>query len=231
MKEEFAPSDRAAISKQQQAASNLLTPHMRLLQFLGSHFNSTRLGSPHTEKVFLRLLNLTLDGVKHATGHPSTRELRLHIVFFALGVLRHSISLTHAERTILRDRILSAGLTWFSFSPRWSFGANKLQVKAERRLLTDIASSLHNIKAQNHRFSTLTKAITAKETLLLTLLESEQARLTTWLNPLGEAGAMYGGINGSKAQAEVCNQISNSSQRRTNKVGYANHQSEICLDF
>jgi hypothetical protein len=59
------------------------------------------------------------------------------------------------------------------------------------------------MKAQNHRFTTLTKAITAKETLLLALLESEQARLTTWLNPLGEAGAMYGGINGSKAQTEV----------------------------
>jgi len=201
LKEDFAPSDKATLSKEQQHASNLLAPHMRLLQFLGSHFNATLLGSPNTEKVFLRLLVIILDGLKHATGHPLTREIRLQIILFGLQVLRHSINIKSGERAILKDRILTAGLTWFNFSPRWSFGGNRLQLKAEYRLLSDVSSSLSYVKVPNHRNPIRVKSMVAKEQLLQALIDSERTRLTTWLNPLG--GNAPNGAVGNKMQAEV----------------------------
>ncbi|KAK2628177.1 hypothetical protein QTJ16_002823 [Diplocarpon rosae] len=188
IKEEFAPSDRPTLLKKQQIANNLLAPHMRLLQFLGSHFNATRLGSPHTERVFLRLLDVTLDGLKHATGHPLAREIRFHIILFALKVLRHSIALPFEARCLLKDRILSAALTWFTFAPCWSFGGNRLQLKAETRLLADVSSTLRSMHVLGDKNqSSSVKSLQAKENLLQLLIESELVRLNVWLHPLNEA--------------------------------------------
>src|SRR5277367_1691342 len=143
---EFAPSDREAISKRQQAAHNLLVPHSRLLQFLGSHFNATRFGSPHTQKIFHRLLRITLDGLKHSTGHPLAREIRFQIILFGLKVLRYSTSVSAVVQWRLKDQILSAALSWFSFAPRWSFGGNRLQLKAEMCLMADVAAALQSVR-------------------------------------------------------------------------------------
>ncbi len=186
IKEEFAPSDRAVLSKRQQAAHNLLQPHMRLLQFLGSHFNATRLGSPHTEKVFSRLLDATLVGLKHSTGHPLTRELRFQIVFFSLKVLKHSIALDFGARCLLKDRILSSALSWFNFAPRWSFGGNRLQLKAEARLLAEVSAALRNVQMVGDKLTPKLKTLQAKESLLLALIESESVRLNVWLHPLND---------------------------------------------
>lgn len=159
---------------------------MRLLQFLESHFNATRLGSPHTEKAFLRLLNVTLDGLKHSTGHPLARELRFHIILFALKVLKHGIGLDFNTRILLKDKIISAALSWFSFAPCWSFGGNRLQLKAENRLLADVSSTLRSTQLATPKPSPLFKSIQAKETLLQALIESEQVRLSVWLHPLND---------------------------------------------
>src|SRR5438552_4074944 len=105
---EFAPSDREALSKRQQAAHNLLVPHTRLLQFFGSHFNATRLGSPHQQKMFHRMLGATLDGLKHSTGHPLARELRCQLILFGLKVLRYSTAMGYRAQWRLKDNILNA---------------------------------------------------------------------------------------------------------------------------
>jgi phosphatidylinositol 4-kinase len=191
VKEEFAPSDRAALSKRQQVAHNLLAPHMRLLQFLGSHFNAARLGSPHTERAFLRLLTITLDGLKHSTGHPLAREIRFQIVLFGLKVLRHSTAIDLPSRYKMKDQILSAALSWFAFAPRWSFGSNRLQLKAETRLLADVSSALRNVAMTTQKPTLLTKSLQAKEALLQALIESELVRLAVWLYPLNEQRDQY----------------------------------------
>lgn len=176
---------------------------MRLLQFLGSHFNATRLGSPHTEKAFLRLLNVTLDGLKCATGHPLAREIRFQIVLFGLKVLRHSSALDLRSKCLLKDRILSAALRWFTFAPRWSFGSNRLQLKAETRLLADVSAALRNVTFTGLNPTPLLKSLQSKESLLHALIESEQERLTVWLNPLNEVRDIYFPNQGSKSPSEV----------------------------
>lgn len=203
VKGEFAPSDRAALSKRQQAAHNLLAPHMRLLQFLGSHFNATRLGSPHTEKTFLRLLNVTLDGLMHSMGHPLAREIRFQIILFGLKILRHVTALDYSSCCLLKDKILSAALTWFSFAPRWSFGGNRVQLKAETRLLADVSAALKSVQMIGQKPTPFSKALQSKESLLQVLMESELIRLNVWLYPLGEPRDLHMPVQTSKTQPEV----------------------------
>ena len=184
LKEEFAPSDRDALMKRQQAALNIIGPHLRVLQFLGSHFNATLLGSLHIQRIFHRLVRITLQGLKHATTHPLAREVYFQIILFGLKVLRHSTGLDALARWRLKDQILSSALNWFTSFPKWSFGGNRLQIKAETHLLADVESALQNVAHVTSTASAPLRSLQAKQDLLLLLINNEQTRLMVWLYPL-----------------------------------------------
>lgn len=185
VKEEYAPSDREALHKKQIAASNLLAPHSRLVQFMMSHFSATRLCSPHVQKAFVRLLHVTLDGLqKHATNHPLAREVRFQIILFSARVLRYGTALTAVGQWRLKTQVLNAALSWFAFAPQFSFGGNRLQLKAETRLLSDVATALKSVEFIAPKNPVSAKRLRDKEELLVSLLENEQSRLRVWLHPL-----------------------------------------------
>jgi phosphatidylinositol 4-kinase len=188
LKEEFAPSDNAALVKRRQYVHNLLAPHTRLVQFFSSHFNATRLGSPDTQRIFLRVLDLTLDAMKKSASHPMARELRLRIILFSLKVLRASAVVGAFAQWRLKDKILSAGLSWFKFAPKWSFGSNILQLKTEVRLISDVRVALNGVSyVATHTVGSY-RGLHQKEQLLQILLDSELARLDVWVHPLGDIG-------------------------------------------
>lgn len=118
-KKEFAASDKSTLSKRQEAAHSLIAPHLRIVQFLASHFSATRLGSTHTQRIFHRLAFVTLGGLRNSAGHPLAREIHFQIILFSLNVLRHSSGLDQEAQWRLKDAILSAGLAWFSHSPKY----------------------------------------------------------------------------------------------------------------
>ncbi|KAI1414806.1 hypothetical protein F5Y13DRAFT_197338 [Hypoxylon sp. FL1857] len=186
LKEEFAPSDNEGLARRRQQVHNLLAPHTRLIQFFSSHFNATRLGSPDTHRIFLRMLDLTLDALKNSASHPMARELRLRIVLFSLRVLRVSTAVRASTQWRLKDKILSAGLSWFKFAPKWSFGSNLLQLKTEVRLISDVMTALKAVSYIAAQAAGNFKVLAQKETLLQTLLESEQTRLNVWVHPLND---------------------------------------------
>lgn len=183
LKEEFAPSDLALLARKKQLVHDMLSPHTRLLQFFTSHFNATRLSSPDIQRVFLRMLDLTLDALKDSTAHPMARELRFQIVLFGLKVLRSSTAIGATGQWRLKEKILSAGLSWFRYSPRWSYGSNVLQLKTEVRLIADVLAALKLVAFIGAHSVGNVKSLQAKEQLLQVLLENEQARLTVWVNP------------------------------------------------
>jgi phosphatidylinositol 4-kinase len=200
VKQEFAPSDKDATVKQQQQAYNIIAPHFRLLQFLSSHFNATRLGNPDVEKVYHRMMHVTLDSMRYLPVHPLAREAHFHVVLLGLKVLRHCTSLREMFKWRLKDRILTAGLAWFARSPkyvcksitsvdrtnvtRWSFGGNRLQIKAETHVLADVQSLLQAVTHVGNKAEGPLKSLQGKQELLSLLVASEQTRLMVWLFPL-----------------------------------------------
>ncbi|KAL8731760.1 MAG: hypothetical protein Q9166_003207 [cf. Caloplaca sp. 2 TL-2023] len=184
LKEDFAPSDKASLTKRQQVAHNLIAPHLRILQFFTSHFNATRLGSPHTQKVFQRMITMSLEALREITGHPLAREMHFQLILLGLHILRYSNGLDQVSQWRLKDTILSAALRWFSHQPRWSFGGNRLQIKAESRLIADVESALRSVAGIAAKGIGPLLPLSAKQQLLELLLENEQMRLVVWLYPL-----------------------------------------------
>lgn len=184
IKEEFAPSEKGELLRKQQAAYTLIAPHLRLLQFLASHFSANRLGSTHTQRIFYKLMMVTLKALKHTFGHPLAREFHFQTVHFGLNILRYSNSLGEEARWRLKDAILGAALAWFSHPPTWSFGGNRLQIKAEVRLLADVENALQTVASLSAKTIETFQSLALKQDLLILLLEDEHARLNVWLYPL-----------------------------------------------
>lgn len=184
LRQEFAPSDNAALAKRKQLVHNLLAPHSRLLQFLSSHYSATRLGTPDTHHLFLRLLDVTLAAVKNSTPHPMAREIRFQIALFGLKVLRSSTTMSSVAQYRLKDQILAAGLGWFNAPARWSFGSNILQLKTEIRLIEDVMAALAETTSTSAQASGAAKSLASREKLLVLLLESELSRLHVWVRPI-----------------------------------------------
>ncbi|KAK5936701.1 phosphatidylinositol-4- kinase [Knufia obscura] len=189
VKEEFAPSDRELLLKQAQTAQNTISPHLRLLQFFESHFNAIRLGSPHTQRTFVRMIMRTLRGFEKARCHPLMREIHFHAVLLGLKILQFSTCLNKNTMWRLKDRLLSTALAWFRNPPAWSFGGNRLQVKAEVKVMQDVLSMLVNTKAVGTAAPAGKRDNESKLNLLEALLYSEIGRLNVWLHPLGAPGS------------------------------------------
>jgi phosphatidylinositol 4-kinase A len=115
---ELSPTDKSQMLKKQRKAQSILSPHFRLLQFFESRFNAIRLGSPHMQSIFYRLISNTLMCLKNTCGHPLTREIHFHIILFGLKLLKYSTAQSHYSRWKAKDQILSAALSWFRTSPR-----------------------------------------------------------------------------------------------------------------
>lgn len=184
VKEEFAPSEKRALMKKQQAAHDLIAPHLRILQFLSSHFNAGRLGRPNSQRIFHKLTVASLEGLKTSAGHPLAREFHFQVVLFGLNILRHVGIIDQAARWRLKDMILSAALSWFAHPPRWSFGGNRLQIKAEVHLMADVGSALRVVSSLFAKGTGTLQSLATKQDLLSMLIEDEQMRLTVWLYPL-----------------------------------------------
>lgn len=67
---------------------------------------------------------------------------------------------------------------------RWSFGGNRLQIKAEDKVLNDVILALRSVAPIGASGSGPYKSLQAKQDLLQILLENERSRLRVWLFPL-----------------------------------------------
>ncbi|GAB0136479.1 hypothetical protein EsDP_00004779 [Epichloe bromicola] len=202
LKKEFSPSDLELMAKKRQAIHDLLSPHTRLLHFFNSHFSATRLGSSDTERVFMRMLDLTLTALKDGHSHPMARELRFQVVLLGLKVLRSSTTIGATAQWRFKEKILSAGLGWFRNAPKWSFGSNILQLKTEFKLIADVLAAMKMVSFIGAHTVGNVKPLQAKEQLLQLLLEHEQSRLAVWISPMSQHGLQLSAQNTSKASVE-----------------------------
>lgn len=218
---ELLPSDKTLLLKKQQKAQATLAPHLIALRFFESHFNAVRLNSAQNRRLFGRLIDRTTVGLLQTSGHPLARELHFRIVLFGLRVIQDPYQPEQVALWKLSDQILSAALDWFKHPPRfvylfynvgdecllytlirWSFGGNRLQVKAEDQILDDVSRALRRLSTVPYHTRGNFKPLQVKHDLLQLLIEHERSRLRVWLFPL-EGDRKHFQISGNRNSAEV----------------------------
>jgi phosphatidylinositol 4-kinase len=129
-------------------------------------------------------MTITLDALAETKSHPLAREAHFHIILLGLRILRFSTALDLTILWRLKDRLLTAALAWFANPPRWSYGGNRLQIKAEKHLLDDVQFALTKVERIGRETTGSRKSLQQKVSLLQVLLSDENTRLTVWLFPL-----------------------------------------------
>ncbi|KAI8935711.1 hypothetical protein NX059_007232 [Plenodomus lindquistii] len=201
-KQEFAATDKEALSKRQQQIYNLIAPHFRLLQFLSSHFSASRLSKSDVERVYVRLIHVTLDAMSDGCSQPLAREAYFHIILLGLRIATQCITLSPTIKWRLVDRILTGALAWFAKAPQWSFGGNRLQIKAETHVLMDVQAQLEAIGKVASAADVGAK-LKAKQDLLSLLIANEHTRLMVWLFPLDNKKHRFSGGSNSNILPDV----------------------------
>lgn len=184
LKTEFAPSNKEDLLRQQRKAQSMITPHSRVLQFIISQYNATKLSSPHLEELFLRVASRTMIALRSIAGHPLCRELYFSAVLFALDILADCISTSKPLLWRYKDATLSAALHWFKHPAWWSYGGNRVQITAEEAILGAVDGHLERIPWNGVSGSTSMLSLVAKRNLLRMFVAHERSRLQIWLNPL-----------------------------------------------
>ncbi|OSS54503.1 hypothetical protein B5807_01599 [Epicoccum nigrum] len=204
-KQEFAATDKEALAKHQQQVYNHIAPHFRLVQFLSSHFSASRLSKSDFERTYVRLIHTTLDAMSEGCSQPLAREAYFHIVLLALRIVRHSTTVSSPAKWRLMDRLLTAALAWFAHPPQWSYGGNRLQIKAETHVLSDVQTHLEALGKMAIVADSASRQVKAKQDLLSLLISNEQARLSVWLFPLdnGKKHHFGGGARNGLPDAAV----------------------------
>ncbi|KAG4301029.1 hypothetical protein PCK1_002728 [Pneumocystis canis] len=182
---EYLPTDKTIYDKELQKASNLFTPHLLLANFLSSHLQAFQKDFNVFSIIssFFRFISTAISN-KKSSKHILSRELHFHLFNLGFRILKFKdIDAVMYMKT--RKILYSAILTWFSQTPKWAFGGNKIQLETELNLLNSIQTSIEtdNIIITSSFYNEILNNDHEKQQKLLYLLIShEKYRISTWLN-------------------------------------------------
>ncbi|GAA5850869.1 hypothetical protein JCM3766R1_005907 [Sporobolomyces carnicolor] len=193
---QFTPTDKSALTKEYLVASRLFAPMMGMLDFLSSRFQAFRYRNANLVLACIRLATQSLDKVDTWTHHSLSRELRFRFLVFGFCVCQGSEMEATAESS-LRDKLYAAAFNWFSVPPTWSFGTNRIQLKADLQAVeelttiietdfvtpTETVTSLPLIATDRSSKNRAQELHGSRKELLVVLLRDEADRLKLWLNP------------------------------------------------
>ncbi|KAI0075272.1 hypothetical protein K474DRAFT_1676500 [Panus rudis PR-1116 ss-1] len=193
---EYSPSDRDAVNRSAAHATRLLSPHNLILQLLVSRLQAARYRKPSMMLLMQRLALVSARAHKRISTHPLSREARFSFLLFGFETLRSSHLDTGSENE-LRQSLYEAALSWFSVRPQWSYGANRVQLDVDIKLLNEVLSFLQadavrgtftisSLITQGTKATQYTAALKALNLPLRLLVDNEITRLMVWTNPCND---------------------------------------------
>ncbi|GJJ07619.1 hypothetical protein Clacol_001823 [Clathrus columnatus] len=188
---EYSPTEKADIDRAVMSARRVLMPHTLLLQMLSSRYQAVRYNRPGLVLLFIRLALRSARAHSLMSKHPLARECRFTFLSFAFEALKGT-KLDSSCEYYLRKELYLTAFSWFASAPQWSFGANRVQLDTEIRLLNEFLILVQgDLVKDGLNVSVL--SVSKKDSrprifkewnqLLRLLVESEIARLCVWRNP------------------------------------------------
>ncbi|EEB09338.1 phosphatidylinositol kinase [Schizosaccharomyces japonicus yFS275] len=176
----YAPTDRSQFGKTLTRMKGQLVPHIMLLQVVSGNFESFWNSGRQIAMLIMHAMSFIMNQLNglQSVHHPLCRELYLKILTFGLQISENVITTLIGSK--FYHKCLDATLNWFSCSPLWAYGADNLQIASEISLMEALVTSLKSFTA-HYTFKTET---TAKQSLIIILLQNEIYRLYTWMTPV-----------------------------------------------
>lgn len=176
---EYAPSNKAEIDAEATAVMRNFAPHLELIRFLSSFFESSMYDSKHILSIFIRMAKVGLQGLEFASLHPTTRLVRFELVKFGLNVLEAVEKFHDSVASNLKRIVMKSALTWFNHSAQWPFGGNKLRLRQSIALLKEVAVKIRKIDVGKED-----PTLVSYREMLLVFLNDELSSMSAWLDPL-----------------------------------------------
>ncbi|KAF7338006.1 hypothetical protein MVEN_02024500 [Mycena venus] len=195
---DYSPTDKDVIDRGMINARRLLTPHALVLQMLFSRLQAARYRRPGVMFLIQHLVLRSARAHKHMSTHPLAREPRFSFLLFGFETLKSSHLDSYCEN-VLRDNLYNAAYSWFAVRPQWSYGANRVQVDADIKVVSEFLSylqtdsvrgsvaisSLSPAQSESRSSQYLSKLRSLNHPLKL-LVENEIFRLSVWANPTND---------------------------------------------
>ncbi|KAG0655552.1 phosphatidylinositol-4- kinase [Rhodotorula mucilaginosa] len=182
----YTPTDKEGLMRDYLLANRVFGPMLSMLNFMQSRFQAFRYRSS-------RLVLLSIRFVLKSLG----RQALWRFVFD-----REGTRLESATEYSLRSELYNAAFGWFSVKPTFTFGSNRIQLRADLQAIDELlgsvtsdvigldatVTSFHDVAfARLPGFALASKQREehqSRQRLLRILLEDEADRLRLWLNPL-----------------------------------------------
>ncbi|KAG9010494.1 phosphatidylinositol-4- kinase [Tulasnella sp. JGI-2019a] len=192
---EYSPTDREVIKRGLIAARRMLIPHSLLLSMLSSRFQAVRYRHPSLMHILLNLILRSCEARDSFSTHALARETVFSLLVFGFEALKSSRLDTYSEHR-MRESLYSAAFSWFAVRPNWSYGADRVQIDSDIKLLGSFVEAIQgdgtradhmisSLNAERHvqRVADYTARQKSLNNLLRLLVENEISRLRVWGNP------------------------------------------------
>ncbi|KAI6131993.1 hypothetical protein EDD16DRAFT_1821529 [Pisolithus croceorrhizus] len=195
----YVPTDKEEIDRATTTAQRLLVPHTLILQMLFSRLQSARYRRSSVMFLIQRLVMRSACAHRLFSTHPLARELRFSFLLFGFETLKSSHLDAYCEG-LVRQSLYRTAYSWFAVQPQWSYGANRVQVTADIKILqeflthlqTDCVKGFNSLSSlapgQSPNQSSCVAYLKNINHPLRLLVENEITRLTVWVNPSNDSG-------------------------------------------
>ncbi|KAL4260020.1 PI3/PI4-kinase family protein [Pleurotus pulmonarius] len=195
---EYTPTDKDVIDRGMTHAIRQLAPHHMVLKMLFSRLQAAKYRRPSVMYIFQTLVLRSARACKYMSTHALARDPRFSFLLFGFETLRNSHLDLYCE-SVLRENLYNTAYSWFAVRFQWTYGANRVQVDSDMKILTEFLSCLH---ADSVRGNTSISSLSVAQALpssrrfsarlkdinlpLRTLVENEIFRLAVWVNPAND---------------------------------------------
>ncbi|KAF9475060.1 hypothetical protein BDN70DRAFT_996680 [Pholiota conissans] len=139
----YSPTDKETIDRGLAQARRMLTTHSLVLQMLFSRLQAARYHRPGVMFIIQHLVLRSARAFKTLSTHSLSREVRFSFLLFGFETLKSSHLDSYCENA-LRECLYTVAFSWFAVRPQWSYGANRVQVDADIKVLSEFLSYLQS---------------------------------------------------------------------------------------
>ncbi|KAG8878350.1 phosphatidylinositol-4- kinase [Tulasnella sp. 331] len=195
---EYSPTDRETIERGLVAARRMLVPHSLLLSMLSSRFQAVRYRHPSLMHILLNLILRSCEARESFSTHALARETIFSLLVFGFEALKSSRLDTYSEHR-MRESLYSAAFSWFAVRPNWSYGADRVRIDSDIKLLSSFVEAIQSdgtradhmitsLNAERHlqRVADYFARQKSLNNLLRLQVENEISRLRVWSNPTND---------------------------------------------